>query len=353
MQPQPEDTSINIPVTFDYRGGRNENKKNKIILTIVIFVVGIILLVGILSNGEMELWKKLIFSVGVFYIGLLLLRFVVFKELYYSDIYENLKAMNFILPVSTIWKIFDIDYVYPYICYFKNGTKGIFVRMEKGTVTGKGENAQYNHYEAISNAYNKAHSLNMDIRHIDYMDNVGNDSRLQAMYDNLKDVENPDMEDMMIDIYSNLQEEMSLNYASFDTYLFLTRDKVENFVYNMQTVCNTMIGGNFITYRVLNRGDLRSVCMALFNFHDFSVTDACEDIIKGESHSGIIPIRIIRPDGVEKLNKTQEEKRIEAEERLRKAQEAKQDAKAAKRNKGKKKESVVNDIKDDDDLGLF
>ena len=355
MQPSPQDTSIQIPITFDYKGGRHENSKNKVIMTTVTIILGTVFIVGIALNDQMELWKRILIDLLIFYGALLFLRYVVFKELYYSDIYENLKAIDFQPPITTLWKIFDIDYEYPYICYYKNGVKGIFVRMEKDAVTGKGENACYNHYEAISDAYNLAYSLNMDIRHIDYMDNVGNDSRLQDLYDNLKDVENPDMEEMLIDIYTNLQNEMSLNYASFDIYLFLTRDKTENFVYNMQKVCSTMLGGNFITYRVLNRIDIRSVCMALFNLHDFSVTDACEEVLNDDAHKGIVPIRVFYEDGsVEKLNETQEEKRIRLQEQERRMREAKEEAKAAKRRKKVKNNTQVNDNQGtSDDLDLF
>lgn len=355
MQPQPEDKSIQIPITFDYRGGRHENSKNKFIMTAVTIVVGIVLIVGVALNDNMDVWKRVLVDIAIFYFAVLFLRFAVFREQYYSDIYENLKAIDFQPSVTTLWKIFDIDYEYPYICFYKNGMKGIFVRMEKDTVTGKGENACFRHYEAIADAYNLAHSKNMDTRHIDYMDNVGNDSRLQDLYDNLKDVENPDMESMLIDIYTNLQNEMSLNYASFDIYLFLTRDKTENFVYNMQKVCETMLGGNFITYRVLSRTDIRSVCMALFNLHDFSVTDACEEVLNDDSHKGIVPIQLYHEDGtVEKLNETQEEKRLRLQEQARRQREAKEDAKAAKRRK-KMKNTTQEQPKQsgDDDFNLF
>lgn len=355
MQPSPEDTSIQLPVTFDYRGGRNETKKNKWILAGVVIVIEIIVLIGVATNDEMSILLRFASDLGIFYACLLFLRFFVFKELYYSDIYEALKEVNFLVPVTCIWKIFDIDYTRPFVAYFKNGMKGVFVKMEKDAVTGKGANACYDHYEAISDALNKAHSMNMDVRHIDYMDNVGNDSRLQDLYDNLKEVQNPDMESMLIDIYDNLQDEMSLNYASFDIYLFITRDKLETFVYNMQTVCNTMVGGNFITYRVLNRADLRTVCMALFNLHDFSVVSSCEEVLHGESHKGIVPIRLIHVDGTEeKIGKTQEEKRLEHEEMLRKQQEAKEEARNKKRNK-RKKAPVIQETKesDSDDIDLF
>lgn len=283
FKPQPGDTSINIPITFDYKGGRAQNTKGKVILAIGISVLTIIGILGTATNNSAEIYIRVFAPFLVFYIGLFMMRFFVFHELWYSDIYEGLLESDYELKLDDIWQIFDIDFEYPYIAYFKNGYKGIFVRMEKDAITGKPDEAMFDHYEAVGDAYNVAHALNMNIVHIDYMDNVGNDSRLQKMYDDLAFVENPDMHEMLIDIYSHLQDEMSRNYASFDIYLFLTRDNVNNFVYNMQAVCNRMLGGNFITYKVLDRYEIAKVCVALFNLHEFSIVDACENEI-GRAH---------------------------------------------------------------------
>lgn len=361
MTPQPGDTSINLPITFDYKGGRGENKKGKIILSVADILITLILTVGCALNKNLDLWMRFLLPCVVFYIGLFILRFFVFRELWFSDVYETLKATDYDLKLDQIWQIFDIDFEYPYICYFKNGYKGIFVRMEKDAITGKVGDAQFDHYTAIGDAYNVAHSLNMNIVHIDYMDNVGNDTRMQKLYDDLVFVENPDMQEMLIDIYSNLQDEMSQNYASFDIYLFLTRDKLNNFVYNMQTVCNYMLGGNFITYKVLDRFEISRVCVALFNLHDFSIVEACENVLSGVEHHGIIPIRVKHGDGTEEVfNKTTAEKKVIAEENARKQKERlaeqerqKAEAKQKKKNakmgvkpKEKKKDTTELDLFD-------
>ena len=363
MTPQPGDTSINLPITFDYKGGRGENKKGKIILSIADVLLTVVLTVGCALNENLEIWMRFLLPCIIFYIGLFILRFFVFRELWFSDVYETLKATDYDLKLDQIWQIFDIDFEYPYICYFKNGYKGIFVRMEKDAITGKVGDAQFEHYSAIGDAYNVAHSLNMNIVHIDYMDNVGNDTRMQKLYDDLVFVENPDMQEMLIDIYSNLQDEMSQNYASFDIYLFLTRDKLNNFVYNMQTVCNCMLGGNFITYKVLDRFEISRVCVALFNLHDFSIVEACENVLSGVEHHGVIPIKVKHGDGTEEIfNKTTAEKKVIAAENARKQKERlveqerqKAEAKQRKKNaklgikpKEKKKDMTELDLFDEE-----
>lgn len=364
FRPQPGDTSINIPITFDYKGGRGQNTKGKVIVAIGISVITLIGVIGTASNKQAELYIRCFAPCLIFYIGLFLMRFLVFNELWFSDIYEGLVADDYELKLDSIWQIFDIDFEYPYICYFKNGYKGIFVRMEKDAITGKPDEAMYDHYEAVGDAYNIAHSLNMNICHIDYMDNVGNDARLQKMYDDLAFVENPDMHEMLIDIYSHLQDEMSRNYASFDIYLFMTRDNINNFVYNMQAVCQRMLGGNFITYKVLDRYEIAKVCVALFNLHEFSIVDACENVLQNESSSGIIPISVTHGDGsVEEFNKTIAEKEVLAAENRRKLKEREEEAEKAKAEAKRKRHEarhrkgkpVVEEPKkqEEDEVSLF
>ena len=355
MIPSPDDVMMQLPLTLDYKGGRSEGSKTKWILLIVFVVIAIIVSIASITNKSLATWQRWVFALSFDYIVMIFLRFFAFKETYYSDIYETLKETKNELPAERLWDIFDIDWEYPYIVYFRNGRKGIFVRMEKDAIVGKGATAKYNHYEAISDAYNLAHSLKMDIRHIDYMDNVGNDSRLLLLYDQLKSVQNPDMSDMLLAMYQNLEEEMSRNYASFDIYLYLTRDKTETFIYNVQAVSNAMLGGNFITYRVLNRDDIRGVVVALFNLHTFNITDACEAVLNIEENEEIIPIRVLHSNGeVERLNETAEERRVRKEIEQSKIVETekKKGLKNIKIGKKKKQEEAVV-FDDNDDWDLF
>ena len=115
FKPQPGDTSINIPITFDYKGGRAQNTKGKVILAIGISVLTIIGILGTATNNSAEIYIRVFAPFLVFYIGLFMMRFFVFHELWYSDIYEGLLESDYELKLDDIWQIFDIDFEYPYI----------------------------------------------------------------------------------------------------------------------------------------------------------------------------------------------------------------------------------------------
>lgn len=364
MKPEPNDASIRLPVTFDYSGGRADNKKGNILTAIVLTVITIILIVGFARNSNFEWYMRIVICVAIFSVYFLFIRLKIFKERTYSDAYETLKEIDYTPSTNSFWGIYDIDLDYPYICHFKDGKKGIFIKMEKDVVVGKPDTIMYDHFEAISDAYCLAGSLNINLAHIDYMDNVGNDPRMQSLYDSLDDCENSDMRDIMLSIFSNLQDEMSNDYASFDVYLLTTKNKVNQLWCNAQVICEKLLEGNYLTYKVLDQEGIRATTMALFNLKEFSVVDACENVLKQNARAkGIVAISIEHADGtVEKLNKTQaeirqendERKKAEEEERIRKERE-----KRDRRNKKNKSKvtsfddalsKVSSNVTDDTDL---
>ena len=348
MTPTAEDSSINIPLTFDYKGGRSTSKKGKILMSLVMLGLCIIGVAGVSLMDRFDIWMKIPIILGILYVFLFFERFFVLKELYFSDIFEGLLETDYKMQVSDIWQIFDIEPEYPYICYYRNGWKGLFVRMEKDAVTGKPDDYVYIHYDAVGNAYNVCHSLNMNMIHLDYMDNVGNDIRMQGLYDQVQYMPNPDMQDMMIDIYDNLVSEMSRNYASFDVYLFLTKDNVKNFMYNVQQVANVMMGGNFITYKVMDMYEIARLCSSLLNLHEFSVLDAFDKALAGSLSVAVVPISVTHGDGtVEVINKTIAEKAKERAERERRMEEAKN----AKKQRRKRSTGEV--VLPDEEIDLF
>lgn len=359
MRPEPDDTTIRLPVTFDYHGGRADNKKTNIITGIVLFVVAIVLTVLFIRNSQAGIVLKVVEIAVTWVLLSVFVRFKLLRESTYSDAYEALKEVDNIPDTDSFWNIYEIDDEYPYICHFKNGMAGVFVRLEKDVVVGKPADLSYIHYEAISDAYNAAGSLNINMVHIDYMDNVGNDARLRSLYDSLDNCENPDMKEAMLSIYANLQDDMSQYYASYDVYLFTTKLKQDQLWYNVKLVIDRLLGGNYLSYSALDIDGVRTTCVALFNLTEFSAKEACENIFKGNKIRGIVPIRVENLDGIKELNKTQEQirqERLEAErEKLNKKGKKKSVSKSepVKEVRNETYKSDVSSSSNSDDLDIF
>lgn len=337
MIPDVNDRTIRLPVTFDYNGGRGDKLKGNILTVVITLVLSIILIVGICRNVDMTVAGKVVGVAVIVVLVNVFLRFKVLHELTYSDAYETLKELDNQPSSRSLWSIYSIDDEYPYICHYLDGKHGIFVRLEKDVVVGKPDDISFIHYEAISEAYNLAGSLNMNMCHIDYMDNVGNDPRLKQLYESLNDCDNPDLKELMLSVYANLQSEMSMDYASFDVYVFTSRGNPAQLYYNVKQCVDRLLNGNYLSYKALDSEAIRTTCMAIFNLNEFSAADACANIFKENTYRGIIPIRVEHIDSVEEINRTQEQ--IRADNLAR--QQAEMEAKA---NKHKRRRNRVNEF---------
>ena len=297
MIPQPDDTRIRLPITFDYQGGRSTKVRGNILFTIVLVVVTLIVVIGLITNTHMKLYLRVPLAIGIFYLVTLFLRMRTFSEKVYSDAYESLNAVDYKPGTPSFWKIFDIETEYPYISHFVGGKKGIFIRFEKDVVVGKPETVEYDHFDAISQALNIAGEYNVEICHLDYMDNVGNDPRMQKITDDAGMTRNPELRTLLIDMYTHIQLEMSSKYASFDTYVITTTGRESMLWECVEMFCSEMLGANYITYKVLDSNGIRETCQTLMNLEKFSAVQASRNLLEGQRHRGIKPLTVYKEDG--------------------------------------------------------
>ena len=81
--------------------------------------------------------------------------------------------------------------------------------------------------------------------------------------------------------------------------------------------------GIFIMACIASLFYFSGLCKSIFNIYDFSIVDACAEILNGEINSGIIPISVRHGDGtVDELNKTVSDQQFEYQNMMRKRQEA-------------------------------
>ena len=322
MRPSVDSTDIQLPITFDYSGGRSDSKKTRVLSGIVLLVVWLFtILICIL--GDMNIFLRFLVPMVMLIAFLMLGHYVIMRGRYYGDLLKDLERRSFSFDSTVLWGIFEVEGGYPHFVRFRNGDKGLFVRLEKDVIVGKTEDAMFEHYEAISEAYNKSGSVNVRLVHIDYMENVGMDKRLVGMYDSLDSCDNEDLKRTMMSIYANLEDEMRGEYSSHDVYLFLSKDRDDTFWYNTQAVVSELMKGNYVTFKVLGSEGIKELTASLYNLEDFSVVEACDRVYSGGLGSFITPIHIIRNGSMTKISKTSDEilnerKILESEKAMKK-----------------------------------
>lgn len=348
MKPRKGSDTVTIPITMDYRGGRQESNKSRKLWTIIVSVLGLIIGFGIIFGKNGNFFINLILGVGFMFIVSLVIRFVFLKEKSVRESYEMLEVNDYQKSFREEWGIYSIEEEYPYFVRYRSGRSGLFVRLNKDVILGKYSENEYEHYEAIGDAYNLAGSKSISMCHIDYMDNVGSDERLEESFVSLVNVSNTDLKDLLTDMFTHLQTQMEERVTTFDVYAFTFKCSDSVAWNQIQRILSCFLEANYVNYHVLDSNDLRNLFKTLKNVHEFSVNNAMTEAVTAESSRDIVPIRVIYEDGSEeKLNKTIEEKETERElaEKEKRAKEQE-----VKRRKNKKKYKVE---EEEEQIDLF
>lgn len=346
MRPQLGDANITLPITFDYSGGRKDSEKSVKLWSVILTIVGIILTLGVLF-GDNKIYIKVPLAVVVAFGFMFVIRFFLLKEGKKREDYKAMLANDYKLDYKNIWGIYKVEEMHPYYCRFRNGKSGVYIRLNKDVILGKYSESEYQHYEAIADAYNLAGAGKVQMVHIDYMDNVGTDERLEESFISLEDVENPDLKDLLTDMYSFQQANLLRRVTTFDVYAFLWTGNDYMAWNTISRILNCFLEANYRSYQILNERDLREFTKVVFNINDFSVSDASAHAFESTGTASITPISVTDKEGnVTVLNKTSEEKIAERKERL--AEQEAQRRELERRKKDKKKRKLKNSDNDND-----
>lgn len=350
MRPELGDTSITLPITFDYSGGRKDKEKNVKLWSVITGVIGVIVTVGILL-GDNAFYIKIPLAVAVAFGFSWIIRYIFLKERVKKEAYKGMIANDYKRDYKVFWGIYKVEDLHPYYCRFRNGRSGLYIRLNKDVILGKYSESEYQHYEAIADAYNLAGAGKVQMVHIDYMDNVGTDERLEESFIALEDVSNPDLKDLLTDIYSYQQSNMNGRVTTFDVYAFMWTGNDITAWNTISRILNCFLEANYRSYQILNERDLRELTKVVFNLNDFSISDASAHAFESIGTAVITPISITDAEGnVTILNKTSDEKAAERKAKLEEQEAQRRELerrKKEKRNKKSNKENEDSDIYND------
>lgn len=336
MRPKKGERTITLPLTFDMKYKSKTLKKQTLLTLAGSVLVWVVLTIFsiLFAEGIMKLVFSLIAFIIIFYID----RKIIMRENYYRKQRERLIENDYQFEYNLFWQIFDIRKEYPYIYYYKNGLKAMFVSFEKDVIVGNTIDDEYNHYESLSEAYSIMKRKGIDCMHLDYMDSVGKDTRMDKLFENANNTENKELKEIMIKMYTHIQQEMKKAYATYDVYVFFTGSRVndDDFIDSMEDVISYFNKANFLKYKIMSPQEVAALVKSLLNVDNFSVDKTSNKLFQGSNLSNYVTlISVVRNGKRIVVNKTkaqiQEENRIKAAERAAKEYARKSNKKGSKR----------------------
>lgn len=361
MRPQEGSSIIYLPVTLEANVGRSSNRFSMLVGAGVGTVLWVLISFGELTSGDS--WATKFVKLFVFtVIAMIIVRFVFLQEYKYRRTYSNLKLHNNEFDLSSIWSIVSIDDVVgrPHFVHYRNGATGLFVMMENDVVVGKPTNDEYLSYEALGNAYQQAFNYELDMEHLDIMDFIGHDRRLDYARRTMTErCNNPEIRSMMSQIFDNLQSKMNDNVTVYDIYVFHTNNMTNEVFYSrVSQVLQIMLGGNYSSYHMMNSKEIGSLVKSMFNLGSFSVVDSLITSYKVSEIKSIKVLDATFADGTTEVymqpyDKRKAKERLEQQSRAQMSQLKKRQKERAKKNKkGNTNETKTQVFAPDDALEL-
>ena len=344
MRPEQGNENIKIPVTFEGGGGNRVRQAGIKMWLFLIFLFWVMISIAALIIADT--WKGYLFPLYALFGLSYVVRYLIFRERFYRAKRKQLIENDFMFDHTVFWNIYDISYRYPHFLTFETGTKGLLIAFDKGVVIGKGEHSDFYHHEALTEAYQQVLNRGMDMVHIDYMDVLGKDRRMDSLFSLAEKTVNPDIRKVLTRIYDHTEYLMNNSYASYDVYAFRYRGREEQFWFEMEQCLNFFTRANYLRYRILDREGITQVVESTMNVQEFSVNRTNDAIFKKLNFvTEYIKAIWVERDGTrEILNKTREE--IEETRRVNEAE------KKVKKKGGIFSRRKKPDIKEED-INLF
>lgn len=336
ITPEVGDKFVNIPITIDSKPGRGGRFRGQMIASGVSLVIYIFLLIVTLKNGEIGILDKVLRFLLYTVVISFFVRFVVMRENKLYKQYKKLESTDFQFNISNLWGIYGQSEVYPSIFYATGGKLISIVKMQKDVTIGKKEQDRFNHFEAIGDALNYAANSGMRVMHVDYMDSVGNDNRLDLWYNDVVETKNQDFKEFYSLMYNHLVESVRSHMSFEDVYVLCSQDTESLFAFKVEQFALELKNGNYTSFRYLDREEVQDFVCSVYNLHEFSFLEAAQGVFNREELGNITPIEVVHDGVLEKLGLTFEERREKAAE----AEKQKKMGKKSKRQVSKKEEDL-------------
>ena len=266
----------------------------KIVTIFMILLMTVVIAVYFGSAGTSVTGFIIIYAIW-FFIVTLLVRFIIFEEKYYLGMYRLLKKYEVSTP-AIFWDISSRKHTDDgTIVTFSDGKVGIYVRLERDTITGKTEDFKEYHYDAWSDFYNSLISKRYKIVQMNLMEPAGKDPRLAELDKLTYKDDNPNVCALTEMMLAHIKE-IARNSLFETEYLLIYTDdmsKIDKIIDEVGDSMLVLMNGAYVGYTVLNDKEISDRVREEYGVGYFNATEASLTMFRGQVEIGEPPFKVI------------------------------------------------------------
>jgi hypothetical protein len=233
--------------------------------------------------------------IGFAWLLTVIFRYAILSEGYYYRLYLKMKKNRVSAP-SVFWDIASVtDSQRGARVTFSDLKSGIFVRLYRGTISGKPDNFREAHYDRVSDFYKFLNENGYKFVLINVMESAANDKRLSRLDKLAANPENENLRRLM-DIQISHVKAISRETLSENEYLLIytTKERSGMLLEDAPKALSELIRNSAVSsYDILDSREIAELFKELYGVRYFDVSGACLRIFGGEENNrafGVVKI---------------------------------------------------------------
>lgn len=287
----------------------------KFVCIVLIVLAFVVILVTLGNENRNSTVLSYIVYLGIWmFVSSLVLRFIVFEEKFYYKMYKELEKYETTSP-ALFWNISSIkDTEYGAIVTYSDARIGIFVRMQRDTITGKQDGFDEIHYDAFSDFYHDIVGNKYSFVQMNIMEQAGKDPRLNELSKLVNKNKNPSIQKLMELEIGYIKNITNKSLYESDYFLFYTTDmaKVDVIIDEISECCMELQNGAFTGFEILGSVGIVDLVKEIYAVNYFNATEASLLMFSNQSAGSMVPLiidGIVWADGnKQKLNNVERSK---------------------------------------------
>lgn len=251
---------------------------------LVIIAVAMVLLTSSILGGFMNWVAKTISMVGVTYAAALAFRKGVLSENYYMKVYRDMQEYSETTP-ALFWDIASIKDTDEGMVFVYSDTKiGVLVELDRDTITGREDNFEETHYDAVSDFYRLLGQNGYSFVRMGMMEAAGSDPRIDEL-DKLsqRKRDNPNLTILLEEQISYIKKLNRNTLYDRDYILIYTYNigKAETIAIEAKTMIARLKSGAYKDANVLGAEGVNEFIRNKYGIKHFNMSEAMLGIYAG------------------------------------------------------------------------